>query len=161
MDIAGFIKDTFNEKYGKYWQCIIGNFSHSVHYKPNHYIYFIWGDEHILLFKGPEKSWDLIVWFIHVWNKNVTFFVNFTMMFENNLKIHYFVHSSYHILGRLIKMSDSLSIGFTFKMSIFLVTWKLRNLFLYHQFIDSPFYPPKSTLISFSIRFATPQILLV
>ena len=48
---------------------------------------------------------------------------------ENKLKMHYSANSPHHILDKLIKMSNSLSIDFTFKMSILLVTWKLSSYY--------------------------------
>ncbi|KAF7636661.1 Dynein light chain [Meloidogyne graminicola] len=55
LEIAKYIKDKFNDKYGNYWCCIVGppTFGATYHYKPNHYISFELDQLCILLFKTP------------------------------------------------------------------------------------------------------------
>lgn len=51
-EAATFIGNEFNKKYGKYWQCVLGNhFTSRIFHNPNHYIRFSIGDLKILLFR--------------------------------------------------------------------------------------------------------------
>ena len=53
-DIAQYIKKEFDNKYNRYWQCIVGEqFSFYVHHQTNRYIYFKIDQYYIVLFKSP------------------------------------------------------------------------------------------------------------
>ncbi|KAF7636657.1 Dynein light chain [Meloidogyne graminicola] len=53
LEIANYIQDKFDNKYGKYWCCIVGppTFASTVRYKPNHHICFNLDQLCILLYK--------------------------------------------------------------------------------------------------------------
>ncbi|KAF7636652.1 Dynein light chain [Meloidogyne graminicola] len=53
LEIAEYIRDKFDKKYGKEWCCIVGTFASTVYYKPNHYISFELDQLRIILFKTP------------------------------------------------------------------------------------------------------------
>ncbi|KAF7636664.1 Dynein light chain [Meloidogyne graminicola] len=50
-DIAVYIKDKFDNKYGKCWCCFVGNFGATYYHKPNHSICFDLDQLRISLFK--------------------------------------------------------------------------------------------------------------
>ena len=53
-DIARYIKNEFNNRYGQHWQCIYGeNFGWSLRYELNHLIHLKLDQDYILLFKAP------------------------------------------------------------------------------------------------------------
>lgn len=53
-DIAQYIKKEFDNKYHRYWQCIVGEqFSFYVHHQTNRCIYFKQDQYYVLLFKSP------------------------------------------------------------------------------------------------------------
>ena len=53
LDIALYIKNEFNNRYGQHWQCIVGSsFSYYVRYKLNHMIFLKLDQNYILLFKA-------------------------------------------------------------------------------------------------------------
>lgn len=53
-DIARYIKNEFNNRYGLYWQCIAGEqFNSSITHKRNHYIFFKLDQYYVVLFKSP------------------------------------------------------------------------------------------------------------
>ncbi|PAV81063.1 hypothetical protein WR25_07738 [Diploscapter pachys] len=54
LAIAKYIKVTFDDTYGKYWHCIVGNAASFVSYDEDFYIRFKWGDKKITLFKAPN-----------------------------------------------------------------------------------------------------------
>ncbi len=51
--VADFIKEHFDTRHGKHWQCVIGNFALSVTHSKNKYIEFNHQEETIVLFKTP------------------------------------------------------------------------------------------------------------
>ncbi|KAF7636662.1 Cytochrome b5 heme-binding domain-containing protein [Meloidogyne graminicola] len=55
LEIAKYIEEEFNNKYGKYWCCIVGegNFQTSCYYNSNNYICFNLNQLNIILFKTP------------------------------------------------------------------------------------------------------------
>lgn len=53
-DIAVYIKNEFNDRYGRYWNCVVGEqFGYYIYHKPNHYIYFKLDQYYVVLFKSP------------------------------------------------------------------------------------------------------------
>ena len=55
INIALYIKNEFNNRYGQYWQCIVGEqFSFSITKKLNHYIFFKLDQYYVVLFKSPS-----------------------------------------------------------------------------------------------------------
>ena len=53
--IAEFIRTRFDQKYDKYWQCIVGlSFSHNIWNNHNEFIHFILGEFEVLLFRDNK-----------------------------------------------------------------------------------------------------------
>ena len=51
-DIARYLKNEFNNRYGQYWQCIVGEqFVFSISFNRNHYIYFKLDQYYVVLFQ--------------------------------------------------------------------------------------------------------------
>eukprot|EP01056_Protomagalhaensia_sp_Gyna25_P001099 Protomagalhaensia_sp_Gyna_25__1098@NODE_1536_length_1757_cov_579_362049_g1247_i0_p2_GENE_NODE_1536_length_1757_cov_579_362049_g1247_i0NODE_1536_length_1757_cov_579_362049_g1247_i0_p2_ORF_typecomplete_len117_score20_65Dynein_light/PF01221_18/6_3e27PEPutilisers_N/PF05524_13/0_1_NODE_1536_length_1757_cov_579_362049_g1247_i012401590 len=53
LEVAEFIKQNFDVRFGPKWHCVVGrHFASHVSYEPNHYVYLKVGREVILLFKS-------------------------------------------------------------------------------------------------------------
>nr|AAW25483.1 unknown [Schistosoma japonicum] len=56
-DIAKYIKNEFDKRYGGTWQCVLGkNFGCYVTHKKNHFIYFHLYLNAVLLYQAHEKQ---------------------------------------------------------------------------------------------------------
>nr|CAX70192.1 adenosinetriphosphatase [Schistosoma japonicum] len=55
-DIAKYIKNEFDKRYGGTWQCVVGNFGCYVTHKKNHFIYFHLYLNAVLLYQADEKQ---------------------------------------------------------------------------------------------------------
>jgi len=55
--ISDYIRTRFDNRYNKYWQCIVGfSFSSRIWHNPNEYINFNLGQFNIVLFRDDEKK---------------------------------------------------------------------------------------------------------
>eukprot|EP01054_Gregarina_sp_Poly1_P011159 Gregarina_sp_Poly_1__11158@NODE_908_length_5757_cov_78_501406_g647_i0_p6_GENE_NODE_908_length_5757_cov_78_501406_g647_i0NODE_908_length_5757_cov_78_501406_g647_i0_p6_ORF_typecomplete_len112_score10_78Dynein_light/PF01221_18/3_3e26_NODE_908_length_5757_cov_78_501406_g647_i0196531 len=53
LEVAEYIKQKFDERFGPKWHCVVGrHFASHVSYEPNHYVYLKVGREVVLLFKS-------------------------------------------------------------------------------------------------------------